>query len=216
MKRIIYLGIAILVVVLVWSAGWFYLAGEIRKSIVLMADADGIAAPALSCGTLDISGYPFHFNADCEKASLLSGDILVTIPGLRVSAQVYQPTHLLASALGPITIADDFTGSKSEISWDSLQASLRLEGWRIGRLSIVADNLAWTDVLFGQPIASAPKAEFHLLDIPEQYDPERGTAALALYTQADNIVAPGLTITDGNASIQAEPVRPARRRSALG
>ncbi|WDR04615.1 DUF2125 domain-containing protein [Devosia rhodophyticola] len=204
MKRIIYLGIAVLVVVLVWTGGWFYIAGEIRKNIELMADADGTTAPMLSCGTLDISGYPFHFNADCENASLLSGDVLTTIPGLRVSAQVYQPTHLLASALGPVTISDNFTGSRSDVNWDGLQASLRLEGWRIARLSIIADNLVWTDKLFGQPIASAPKAEFHLIDIPEQYDAERGTAALALYTEAHDIAAPGLTIADGTASIQAE------------
>lgn len=205
MKRIIYLGIGVIAVVLVWSAAWFYLAGEVRKNIELLAYADGETTPSLQCATLNVGGYPFHFDADCQQASIVSGDTLVTVPGLRASVQVYQPTHLLASALGPATITDSFTGSKSAVSWTGLQASLRLEGWRIARLSVVGDGVAWNDTLLGPAlIASSPRVEFHLLDIPEQHDPATGRAALALYTRAQDVVAPGFAITDGVASIEAE------------
>ncbi|MEO5805908.1 DUF2125 domain-containing protein [Devosia sp.] len=202
MKRIIYLGIAVLVVVLLWTGAWFFIANEVRKNVVLLADADGVATPKLSCGTLDVGGYPFHFNLDCENAEITNADQVIKIAGVRASVQVYQPTFMLASAKSPVTIEDSFTGSKSAVNWSGLQASIRLDGWRIARISVIGDDIVWNDTLAGENlIAKSPKVEFHLIDIPEQHDAKTGRAALALYTKAADAVIPGFAITDGTAEI---------------
>lgn len=204
-KRIIILGTVVLVVVLAWSVAWFVLAGQVRQQIEALSLADGETAPQLHCGTLDIGGFPFRFDVDCASASLVSGDLLVEIPGLRASVMVWRPTHVLASAQGPARLSDAFTGLRQDVAWSALEASLRLENWRIARLSVLASDLDWTDQLFGETqIAQAPQVELHLLDMPERHDPEAGRAALAGYMRAQEVEVPGIGLAPTNAEVEVE------------
>jgi hypothetical protein len=142
---------------------------------------------------------------DCAGARIVSGDALVEVPGIRASIRVYAPTHLLASAQGPLHLTDSFTGTRNAIAWSSLAASIRLDNWRLARASVSGANLVWSDTLLGEnTIAQAELAEIHLFDIPEQHDPERHLAALSGYVPAKNISWPGMTLTDANAEIQLE------------
>lgn len=204
-KRIIILGTIILFVVLAWAGGWFFIAGQVRQQVEMLALADGETTPQLHCDTLDIGGFPFRFDIDCTSASLVSADMLVELPGIRASAMVYRPTHLVASALGPAQLSDAFTGLRQEVAWSTLEASLRLENWRIARLSLLAHDLAWSDRLFGDRlIAQSPQVEMHLLDMPELHDPEAGRSALALYLRAQDVEAPSIALATTNAEIEAE------------
>ena len=204
-KRIIILSSVVLAVVLVWSLAWLVLAGLVKQQIELQAQADGITSPRLTCETLSVGGFPFRFDADCTAARIASGDLLVQLPGLRASARVYAPTHILASALGPLQLTDSFTGTRNSVSWSGLEASIRLDDWRIARASVSARDVEWSDTLVGESrIASTPLLEIHLFDIPEQHDGERHTAALAGYLLANDLTYPGLTLTDTNAEIQLE------------
>ena len=49
MKRIIALLVVVIVVVALWSGAWLFLSGQLRSNIELLADADGITTPRLSC-----------------------------------------------------------------------------------------------------------------------------------------------------------------------
>jgi len=205
MKKIIALGIVVLIVVLVWTGGWFFLAGQVRQQIEALALADGVATPRLTCEGLDVTGFPFRFDADCSNARLVSGDVVADIAGVRASVLVYRPTHILASALGPVTISDAFTGTKNSLNWSGLEASLRLDNWRIARLSVSVHDAVWSDTLMGDTIiAQSPLVELHLLDIPEQHDAAAGLAALAGYVQVQGLSYPGMTIADGNAQLEIE------------
>lgn len=204
-KRITILAGLVLFVVLGWTAGWYFLAGQIRQQVDLLALADGETSPQLQCGTLDVAGFPFRFDIDCANASLVSGDLLVEVPGLRASAMVYRPTHIVASAQGPAQLSDAFTGQRQDVAWGTLEASLRLDGWRISRLSVLASDLSWTDRLFGETlIARSPQVELHLLDIPEQHNAEAGRAALAGYMRAQDLEAPGIALAPTNAEVELE------------
>jgi hypothetical protein len=204
-KRIIILGSIVLFVVLAWSAAWLVLAGLVRQNIEAQAQADGITSPRLTCGTLNVGGYPFRFDVDCTDARIASGDLLTEIPGIRASIMVYRPTHLLASAMGPASITDAFTGLRNTLAWSGLEASIRVDDWRIARLSIIGKDVVWSDTLMGNTVlAQSPLIEAHLLDIPEQHDAERHLAALAGYVHAQNLAYPGLTLTDTNAEIELE------------
>ncbi len=205
MKRIIWLFIAVIVVVALWSGGWLFLSGEVRKNIVALADADGVTTPRLTCETLNISGFPFRFDADCSHAQLADGDIVVGAAGLRASVLVYRPTHILASALGPVSIEDTFTGSQSTLNFATLEASARTDGWRLARISLSGTDVSWSDTLMGETlIAKSSLIDLQLGDIAEQHDAEKGLAALAGYFQARDLVAPGFTIADGDAQIEVE------------
>ena len=99
-KRIIILGSVVIAVIVLWSAAWFVAAGFVKQNIEAQALADGVTAPQITCGTLDVGGFPFRFDADCETARIVTGDTVIDMPGIRASIRVYAPTHLLASAQG--------------------------------------------------------------------------------------------------------------------
>jgi hypothetical protein len=204
-NRIIVLGGVVLLLVVAWSGAWLYFAGQIRQQIDVLALADGETTPQLRCGTLTVSGYPFHFDADCTEAVLVSADLLVTIPAIRAQALAYRPNHILASVEGPAELEDAFTGARNEISWTELDASIRLENWRIGRVSLEGDGLSWRDTLFGDAlIAEVPRFEGHLLDMPELHNEETGRAGLAAYLRGEDIAIPAFAVAQTNAELEAE------------
>jgi hypothetical protein len=91
-----------------------------------------------------------------------------------------------------------------QLGWSSLQASARLTDWRIGRISVVADDLALANTTGGnQPIAKADHAEAHLLDVPAQHDAARHLAALRAYLKLDHVAAPGFQVADLNSTLDA-------------
>lgn len=205
MKRIIVLLVVVVLVIAVWSGGWLFLSGEVRKNILALADADGVTTPRLTCDTLGISGFPFHFDADCVNAQVVDNDMVIDVARLRASVLVYRPTHVLASALGPVKVEDAFTGSQNTLEFVGLEASARLDGWRIARISVSGRDLEWSDTLMEKTlIAKSALVDLQIGDIPEQHDAERGLAALAGYFQARDLIAPGFTIADGNAEIEVE------------
>lgn len=204
-KRIIILGSVVVGVIVLWSAAWFVLAGMVRQNVEALALADGVTEPRLTCENLDVRGFPFRFDVDCQTARIVSGDVVVEVPGIGASVRVYAPMHVVASAQGPLQVKDSFTGSRNSIAWSGLEASMRLSDWRIARTSVLARDVVWSDMLFGNVvIAQSPLVELHLLDIPEQHDGERDLAALALYARAETLAWPGLTLTDADVEVQME------------
>ena len=204
-KRIIILGSVVIAVIVLWSAAWLALAGVVKQNIDALALADGVTSPQITCGTLSVGGFPFRFDADCQTARIVTGDTVIDVPDIRASIRVYAPTHLLASAKGPLQLTDTFTGTRNAVSWATLEASIRLDNWRIARASVSGKDVVWSDTLMGEVvIAEAPLAEVHLFDIPEQHDAERHLAALSGYVRAENVDYPAITLNDTNAEIQLE------------
>lgn len=204
-KRIIILGSIVLAVVVLWSAAWMVGARLIRQNIEAQALADGVTEPRLTCGDLSVGGFPFRYDVDCQTSTIAMGDLVIDVPEIRASIRVYAPTHLLASAAGPLQLTDSFTGTRNSVAWSALEASIRVNDWRIARASVSGKDLVWSDTLMGESlIAQSPLAEVHLFDIPERHDPERGLAALAGYALADNVAYPGMTLSNTRAEVQLE------------
>ena len=159
-RRIIILGTVILLVVAAWTAGWFYVTSLVRQNIVALASADGGTSPRVTCDRLDTGGYPFWIDVTCTNLTVTSGDISATLPTLRGSLLVYNPFEVILFGTSPLTVSDAFSGSRDELDWKNLEASARLTGWRIARISVVGDALTLNDAV-GSPIAlgSAAHAE---------------------------------------------------------
>ncbi len=216
MRKILALALAVLVVLALWTGGWFWATSEIRHQVKLLAEADGEETPRLVCGTLDITGFPFRFDIDCEELALTFGDHDITLAGLRASVLAYNPTHVIFSARPPYAMANAFTGSQSRFDFADLEGSARLtardalagfsgEGWRIARISVVANEVTWNDTVIEDLLqAKAEKAELHLLDMPELHDAEAGTAGLALYASLKGVDIPGFDVAAANTSLEAE------------
>ena len=204
-RRIIILGTVILLVVAAWTAGWFYVTSLVRQNIVALASADGVTSPRVTCDRLDTGGYPFWIDVTCTNLTVTSGDISATLPTLRGSLLVYNPFEVILFGTSPLTVSDAFSGSRDELDWKNLEASARLTGWRIARISVVGDALTLNDAV-GSPIAlgSAAHAEFHLLDDAARYDAAKHLASLRLYSVVQQLAVPGAQIAKGHATLDAE------------
>jgi hypothetical protein len=205
MKKIIALGVVVFVLVAGYTAAWFWAAGQATAYVKTLETADGLSTPRLVCGDFAIGGYPFGFDATCTNATIVSGDVTATVSGLKASAEVYRPTHVLIFAQSPVSVDDAFTGSRSRLDFATAQASVRLDGWRLGRASLVVTEPIWNDtVLEDRLVAKAGKLEAHLLDVPGRHDTTAGLATLAQYLSVDGLDAPGFEIGSGKSTFEAE------------
>jgi hypothetical protein len=208
MKKIIALGVVVFGLVAAYTIAWFWAAGQASTYVKTLESADGVSQPRLVCGSFGIGGYPFGFDVTCADATIESGDIKVTVGGIKATAKVYRPTHVLMTALSPVGIDDAFTGSRSRLDFAAAQASMRLDGWRLGRASLVLNEPMWNDtVLEDRLVASASKVEAHLVDVPGQYDAAAGLATLAQYVVVEGLDAPGFEIGSGESTFEAQITR---------
>ncbi len=215
-RKVIALGVTALVIVALWSAAWFYGAGEIKRQIGLLAAADGETAPQVTCSPVSVSGFPFRFDIECSTATVLDMDRTVTIAGLKASILVYNPTHVIFSAKGPALFENALTGSESRLDFTGFEGSARVItadifkgltglGWRIGRVSMVADGVEWNETVIDDILqAKLGHAEAHLMDMAEAHEASNGTASLALYVTASGVTVPAADVTDGETSLEAE------------
>ncbi|HEX4298007.1 MAG TPA: DUF2125 domain-containing protein [Devosia sp.] len=203
MTRLIILTIVIVLVVAGWTGAWFWGAGQISAYEKTLEAADGVTTPKLSCKSFGVGGWPFGFDLTCTGATVTLADTTVTASGLKATALVYDPTHVLVFAQSPVGIADAFTGSQSRVDFKSAEASARLDGWRIGRISVVVEAPVWNDtVLDDQLIARADHLEAHLVDVPEDHDAKAGLASVAEYAEVDHLSAPGFQVNSGESTFE--------------
>ena len=207
MKRIIAALIVIVLVVAGWTGAWFWGAGQITSYTKSLEAEDGVTEPRVVCGGLSVGGFPLGYDLTCDNATVTWGDNVTTVGGVKGSLDIYDPLHVLISAKSPATISDSFTGSSSQVDFASLEASGRLNGWRLARISLVLDKPVWNDVVIAdQPrlIAKADHAEAHLIDLPVKYDGSKHLQALGQYAEVDNLNAPGFAINAGKTTLEGE------------
>jgi hypothetical protein len=216
MRRFIVLIIVVLVVAGLWSGGWLYGATRIDSELAALDEGDGISGPKFTCGMRSVTGFPFRFDIACESLTIVSGDMTATLAGVRATFLAYNPTQAKLSALSPLTLSDAFSGAQSRIAFAGVEGSAHVvardlweglsgEGWRILRISLVADGVEWTDTVLGEVLMmSSSHIEAHLLDVPEKHDPTAGTAALAGYASLADVTAPAQGISGGAATLEAE------------
>jgi hypothetical protein len=205
MKRFVVLIAAIAIVIALWTGAWFWAAGTATAYVKSLEAADGLTTPRVTCGGFSITGYPFGFDATCSDATIVSLDTTVTIKGLKASALVYNPFHVLAFAQSPVTYDDAVTGSRGRIDFADAEASARLTGWRIGRISVVVNQPVWNDtILEDQLRAKAKSVGLHLIDLPDLHDGAKGLSALGEHITIDGLVAPLQKIANGDLVFDSE------------
>lgn len=205
MKRFIVMIVAIVAVSVLWMAGWFYIAGQVRGEIALLAQADGVTQPRLVCDDLGVGGAPFSFSPHCAGATVVSGDTTVTLPRISGTALFYRPFHIQVFGTGPARITDAFTGAAQQIDWSNLHASLRLDNGAIERFSAIADDLVYADILMGDTeLGTATHAELHLIDATAP-DPQPGTGMIYdVYATAEGVQSQRLEIADGTVVLDGQ------------
>lgn len=203
MKRFIVLLALLVILIIGWTVGWFLIAGRLEAEIRTFETADGTTTPRLTCGTLGISGFPFQFHPACTDAHIVSGDMVVDLARLDATALFYRPTHIQFFADSPARLTDAFTGTVQEVSWQTLRGSLRLEGDRIGRISLVASQIAWADALLGSTVfATADDLEMHIVGASAAETPTAGDV-LDLFVSASGADIHAVALANASLALDA-------------
>ncbi len=73
MKRIIALGVVVLIVVIVWTGAWFWAAGQATAYVKSFETADGVTTPRVTCATLGsgriLAAFREHLGTDVGGVS---------------------------------------------------------------------------------------------------------------------------------------------------
>lgn len=170
-RKIIALGIAVVVAIAAYSGAWYYAAGKLKEHVMTAIGDQRPGAPQLTCETPDIHGYPFRIGLWCSTLKLddVSKGLAATFGPFRSAAQVYAPGHIVSELDGPATIRSAGTiagtGINGTAQWAALRASTIFSDNALDRLSVETNGLqtSLTETVEGKTIdLAAGHGEVHL------------------------------------------------------
>ena len=136
------LAAGILLVIGLYTAGWFYAASMLKeKTLALLGDQQRHGVTAI-CQDAEYRGYPFRIGLFCSKVSIddKTNGVAATFGALRSAAQIYQPSHIVWELDGPAETRTG-TGIAASSQWESLQSSLITTLGGVDRSSTVIKGL---------------------------------------------------------------------------
>ena len=122
-RRIRWLTGIVLAVVALYSAAWFWVAGQVDRA------ARTFAAESVdfnwSCPGQAVRGYPFRVGVFCDALNIGTADGAVSVTGgaVRSAAQVYDPRRIIAEVESPVTVTDGGSGRSYTLTWRNARAN---------------------------------------------------------------------------------------------
>jgi len=126
-KRPIIIAVIVLVLVAAYTAGWFYIAGEIEgraKADMAKLASQGVG---VQCENLHTGGYPLRVNVVCDSISWQKPSEGMALRAGRFTSgsPVYAPRSLSNALTGPAFV--EFPGIQPlEINWNLFTSNTRL------------------------------------------------------------------------------------------
>ena len=161
-RRIAWLAVVIVVLIAVYTAGWFWLARKIEREADLALARLQERGMKAECANLTARGFPFRIGLFCDRVALeQSSDALsLTAGAFRSAGQVYDPMRLVAELDGPASLATPEVGAL-DLDWKSLRASARLAEPLPERVSVEGAGLR-VSTAGGAQLVSADTFEGHM------------------------------------------------------
>lgn len=140
--RFIWLALAIVAAIALYTFGWFYAAGRLEaeaSDALRQLSRDGNRA---TCENLEAVGYPFRIGLFCDSVFFerRTEGFAVDAGALRSAAQIYAPLRVIAELDSPARLNLPWS-MPLHFRWDSLRTSARLAQPMPELLSVVAGNL---------------------------------------------------------------------------
>ena len=172
-RRFFWLALLIVLAIAGYTAGWFWLAGEMETRAKAMLAGFGGRGDRAVCENVEARGYPFRIGLFCDAMFFEARreGLAVATGAMRSAAQVYDPLRIVAEVDGPARV--NIAGIEPlDLNWATLRASARLARPVPSRLSAEATELrAEADLAGGRsPILTAGRAELHLRGNGEDVD----------------------------------------------
>jgi hypothetical protein len=163
-RKIRRLGIAVAIVVVLYSAGWFFVASKFET--FLKAHLDGAGPVDIRCPGLSTSGFPFLIGFTCDKTEIADNSTgnALNAGAVRAAARIYSPGSAVVELDGPanVSLSD---GSSIAAEWKSMRSSFSVGFTELKTLSAVGEDVALnylSDALYSAIVAKASHGEFHI------------------------------------------------------
>lgn len=126
-RRFFWFALAILAGIALYTAGWYYAAGELTRQVNAGVAGLNGGGKRASCENAQARGYPFRIGIFCRSVMFEESrrGIGFRAREFRSAAQVYAPHRALAELEGPATL--QVPGLMAlELEWSSMRASSHL------------------------------------------------------------------------------------------
>jgi hypothetical protein len=163
-RKIRRLGIAVAIVVALYSAGWFFVASKFEDFLKDHLKGGGLVD--IDCPGLTTSGFPFLIGFTCDKTAIAdqsTGDSF-TAGAFRAAARIYSPGSAVVEIDGPAT-ASLSDGSSLSAEWKSMRSSFSVGFSRLKSLSIFSEQVSLnylSDAFYNAISAKAGHGELHV------------------------------------------------------
>jgi len=142
-RRIRWLLVAVVVVAIAYTAGWFWAAGQVDAAVDAF-EANRSDRIEIACPGQQVRGYPFRIGVFCDRLELATADGQIDVSGgaVRSAAQVYDPRTIIAELDAPVVVRDAATGRSYTLTWDNARTSLVTAPTDAQRVGIEAEQAA--------------------------------------------------------------------------
>ena len=205
-RRFLWLAIGVIVVIAAYTAGWFYIGGQLEAQTLARIERLKASGRIAACDKPEARGFPFRMGLFCDRVAWedTARGITVEAGALRSAAQVYAPTQIISEVDGPANVSVPGL-PPMVLDWTLLHASARLSQPLPQVASMEATSLTVKDAAAAE-LASAGNAQAHMrtnagdLDIAASLTGLKVSPALAEgRTLPDLDGVADITIADGAA-----------------
>jgi hypothetical protein len=165
-RKLWLLASAVVLVIALYTAGWFYAASILRENTLALLGGQRERGITIECVDAEYRGYPFRIGLFCSRVTLddTVNGISAAFGSLRSAAQVYAPTHIVWELDAPSEVRTGH-GLSVSTTWESLQSSLaaKLKGVERASMVIEKPKTSLISSANGQSFdISADRSEIHL------------------------------------------------------
>lgn len=148
-RRIRWLLVAVLVVVIAYTAGWVWAAGQVGAAVDAL-ETDRADDVEIACPGQAVRGFPLRIGVSCDRLDLATADGRFTVSGgaVRSSAVVYDPRHIVAVLEAPVIVRDSANGMRVELDWQRARSNVvtapaaeRMAGFEAEEASVAIDGM---------------------------------------------------------------------------
>ena len=130
--------ILLAVIVVAWSAGWFWIRGRAASEIDGWMTREAAAGRTWTCADQSLTGYPFRIELRCSAVTLARSDGRFRLGPSTAVAQIYQPRLVLFESAGPLHVEQG--ALIGDAAWRTLQGSFHGASDGFTRASVVIDD----------------------------------------------------------------------------
>jgi hypothetical protein len=131
-RRILPIALSVLVLIVLaggWCWLWYYAAAKADRTLAGWVQREAAAGRVYTCGSQDITGFPFRIQAHCVQAGAQINSnqppFAVNAKDITFTAQVFNPTLLVARVTGPLTLSVPGQPPTFTANWSNAEMSLR-------------------------------------------------------------------------------------------